>query len=93
MRSLLVASAFALTGFGLLWPESSVSAAEKQGKGRPAIVLVLVPARAHLTINGKDNEQKRGRRSFITPPLEKGKGYSYTFKADFTRGKKTVTVS
>jgi uncharacterized protein (TIGR03000 family) len=57
------------------------------------MVRVFVPAGAHLTINGKDTEQKRGSRRFITLHLKKGKRYSYTLKAEFTRGKKTVAVS
>jgi uncharacterized protein (TIGR03000 family) len=93
MRFFLRVSAFALTGFGLLCPGTSVNAAQKQGKYRLARVRVLVPAGAHLTINGETTEQKRDSRSFITPPLEKRKTYTYTFKAEFQRGNKTITVS
>jgi uncharacterized protein (TIGR03000 family) len=93
MRIILGVSAFALTGFGLLCPGTSVKAAEKQGKYRPARVRVLVPAGTHLTINGKTTEQNRESRHFITPPLQKGKTYSYTFKAEFPRGNKTITLS
>jgi uncharacterized protein (TIGR03000 family) len=92
MRSLII-TAFALTTLGLLGPGPSLFAAEKQARARRATVRVLVPAGATLTINDKATLQHKGSRRFITPPLEKGKGYTYTFKAEFKYGKKSISVA
>jgi uncharacterized protein (TIGR03000 family) len=51
-----------------------------------------MPHGARLTINGKAAE-KRSTRHFVTPPLEKGQKFNYVFKAEFTRGNKTVTIA
>ena len=92
MRSLLLVPAFALTFMGLLWPGPAVSAAQKEDKTRRAKVRVLLPDGAKLTINGNAPKKSTSRR-FITRPLETGKTYHYTFKAEFTRGNLTVTVA
>jgi uncharacterized protein (TIGR03000 family) len=42
-------------------------------------------------VNGKVPENPKKRR-FVTPALEKGKPYNYTFEAKFTRGQKSITV-
>ncbi len=87
-----VVTGFALASLGLLWPERSFFAAENQAKARRAMVRVLVPAGARLTINGKPARKATARR-FVTHPLERGRTYTYTFKAEFVRGHKSVTVA
>ena len=51
-------------------------------------ITITVPERGHkdtiLTISGAPTEQSGGERKFITPPLEKGATYTYTFKAVIT---------
>jgi uncharacterized protein (TIGR03000 family) len=91
MRFFIV-STFVLTSLGLLWPEASLFAAEKQAKARRATVRVFAPAGARLTINGK-LAKKATARLFVTHPLEHGKTYSYTFKAEFVRGHKSVSIA
>jgi uncharacterized protein (TIGR03000 family) len=91
MRSLII-TVFAVSTLGLLWPEPSVFAAEKQTKARRASVRVVAPTGARLTINGKPTKKATARR-FVTRPLEQGKTYSYSFKAEFVRGSKTVTIA
>lgn len=48
-------------------------------------ITVLVPERGHketvLTISGAATEQSGGERKFVTPPLDKGGKYTYTFEA------------
>ncbi len=48
-------------------------------------ITVLVPEKGHketaLTISGAATEQSGAERKFMTPPLEKGSTYTYTFQA------------
>lgn len=48
-------------------------------------ITVLVPDRGHketiVTISGAATEQTGPERKFVTPPLEKGTKYTYTFQA------------
>jgi uncharacterized protein (TIGR03000 family) len=77
---------------GLLWPDSSASAAEKQANSPSATVRVLLPKHAKLTIDGKAAGPRSGSRRSITLPLEKGNKSRFTIQAEFRRGKKTITV-
>jgi uncharacterized protein (TIGR03000 family) len=52
-----------------------------------------LPADAKLTIDGAATQSTSAERSFITPPLEQGKTFHYTFRAEFVRGAKTITVT
>lgn len=48
-------------------------------------ITVLVPEKGHketvLTISGSATEQEGPERKFMTPPLDKGSTYTYTFQA------------
>src|SRR5690348_6390786 len=50
---------------------------------RRATVIIRVHSSATLTVNDQPTQQKGERRSFISPPLEPGKKYSYTFVAEW----------
>ncbi len=61
-------------------------------EGRPANIRVSVPTEASLTIDGRPTSSTSAIRRFVTPPLEEGKAYVYTMRAEFTRDGSTVTV-
>ena len=46
-----------------------------------ANVVIRVYSDATLTVDGKATHQKGERRTFVSPPLEAGKKYTYTFVA------------
>jgi uncharacterized protein (TIGR03000 family) len=58
-----------------------------------AQIVVSVPADASVTVDGKATVSTSTVRTFETPTLTSDKTYSYTFKAEFSREGKTVTVS
>jgi uncharacterized protein (TIGR03000 family) len=91
MRSGFTMAACVLAVLELLGPTSTAEAGENRGSARRATVRVLLPPGARWTVNGKATENPKNRR-FVTPPLEKGKAYTYTFAAKFTRGQKSITV-
>jgi uncharacterized protein (TIGR03000 family) len=51
-----------------------------------------LPADAMLTIDGQASQFTSAQRLFVTPPLQAGKLYSYTFSARFLRAGKTITL-
>jgi uncharacterized protein (TIGR03000 family) len=61
-------------------------------QGSPATVRVTLPDDARLTIDGQPTQSTSAQRLFVSPPLEAGKRYSYTFRASFVRAGKTITV-
>jgi uncharacterized protein (TIGR03000 family) len=92
MRSHFVVTALVLAALGLLGLTPLASADENQTKARRASIRIRMPADAKLTINGKA-PKNRGSRWFITPQLQKGQKFTCHLKAEFTRGKNTVTVA
>jgi uncharacterized protein (TIGR03000 family) len=48
-----------------------------------AYVLVRVHPEAKLTVDGQPTRQKGEQRRFVSPPLEEGKKYTYTFVAEW----------
>jgi uncharacterized protein (TIGR03000 family) len=59
----------------------------------PATILVSLPADAKLTIEGQPTTSTSGDRSLISPPLEPGKTYFYSMKAELDRKGQKVTTS
>jgi uncharacterized protein (TIGR03000 family) len=59
----------------------------------PATIRVRLPADARLTIDGAATRSTTADRWFITPPLEQGKTFHYTLRAEFVRGDQTITVT
>src|SRR5262249_26187472 len=92
MRFVFMMSACALSVLGLLGRGPTTVAAEKRGSARRATVRVLLPAGARLTVDGKKVPESQQNHRFATPPLEKGKKYTYAFQAKYTRGQKTISV-
>lgn len=50
-----------------------------------ATIIVHLPAEAALTIDGQPTQSTSGTRTFTSPPLEPGKTYSYTLRAEMNR--------
>jgi uncharacterized protein (TIGR03000 family) len=86
MRSFLLSAAVALGVMGVL--QGRLPAADPE----PAVIDVTSPADARLTINGHATLSTSEHRLFVTPPLEAGKTFQYTFNAKFVREGKTITV-
>jgi uncharacterized protein (TIGR03000 family) len=88
MRSFLVS---AVLGIGLcgLMPRALLAA---QPKPLPAAILVHLPADAKLTVDDHATTSTSATRQFITPPLERGRIFHYTLKAEFVRGSETIMV-
>jgi uncharacterized protein (TIGR03000 family) len=95
MRPYLWFGALTVASFGLtlLAARADEDQQNDRAEGPPAKVRVYLPPDARLTVNGHATRSRAGVRRFTTPPLEKGKRYRYTFKAEFVRGKNKVTVS
>ena len=89
MRSLVVPVALGIGLVGLM--PRVLSAAPPEA--RPATIVVHLPADARLTIDGAPTKATSAQRSFITPPLEAGKTFSYTFEAQFVRGNQSIRVT
>jgi uncharacterized protein (TIGR03000 family) len=55
-----------------------------------AVLNVQVPADASVWIEGTATKQSGATRTFVSPPLESGKDYAYTVKAQWKVGDKSV---
>ena len=89
MRSLLVPVVLGIGLVGLM-PHALLAASPE---AQTATIVVHLPADAKLTIDGAPTKSTSSERSFITPPLEVGKAFSYTFEAQFVRGNQTIRVT
>jgi uncharacterized protein (TIGR03000 family) len=63
---------------------------DASGTDAPARIVVRLPADAKLTVDGTVTRSTDGVRSFVSPPLQAGKDYQYTLRAEVTRDGKTV---
>jgi uncharacterized protein (TIGR03000 family) len=88
MRSLVFCALFCVSAPSFGAGEPIAAPAERN----PATVRVTAPIDARLTIDGQATRSTSGQRRFVTPPLEVGKRYGYTFRASFLRAGKTITV-
>lgn len=61
-----------------------------ENTGNEATIVVHLPAQANLTIDGEQTQQRSGTRTFTSPPLEPGKVYTYTLRAEMDRNGNTV---
>jgi uncharacterized protein (TIGR03000 family) len=59
----------------------------------PATIQVSLPADASLSIGGEKTQSTSGDRTFVSPPLQPGKTYFYTLKAEMDRKGEKVTAS
>jgi uncharacterized protein (TIGR03000 family) len=58
----------------------------------PAIIHITLPADARLTIDERPTQATSGERYFISPILQPGKTYYYTFKAEQVRDSQTQSA-
>jgi uncharacterized protein (TIGR03000 family) len=63
-----------------------------QATTAPAKIVVTLPKKARLTIDGAKTVSISGKRTFRTPSLKAGKKYHYVLKAKFKKNGKVVTV-
>jgi uncharacterized protein (TIGR03000 family) len=59
----------------------------------PATIIVTLPDDATLMVDDTPTRSTTSRRVFISPPLEPGKTFHYTFKAEAMRDNKPVNTS
>ncbi len=59
----------------------------------PATIVVRLPADAKLTVDGSATRSTDSLRTFVSPPLQPGKDYRYTLRAEVTRDGKKVERS
>jgi len=63
-----------------------------------ATIVVHLPQEANLTIDGQPTQSRSATRTFHSPPLDPGKTYTYTLRAEsnrdgnFINAKKTIEV-
>jgi uncharacterized protein (TIGR03000 family) len=60
---------------------------------RRARLVVSVPDDARLTVNDTPTAQTSSRRVFVSPPLEPGKTYHYTLRAEIMRDGQRLTTT
>lgn len=58
-----------------------------------AVIVVRLPAEASLTVDGRPTHLSSSRRQFVSPPLQPGTEYSYTFRAQVNRDGEIVSAS
>jgi uncharacterized protein (TIGR03000 family) len=74
------------------------NAGNQANQANEATIIVHLPEAANLTIDGQATQSRSNRRVFQSPPLEAGKTYTYTLRAElnrdghFVQEKKTVDV-
>jgi len=56
----------------------------------PATIVVRLPADAKLMIDGNPTTSTQGVRTFVSPPLQPGRDYQYTLRAEVMRDGKKV---
>jgi uncharacterized protein (TIGR03000 family) len=72
--------------------ESSKTPDQRQ-LAAPATIIVSLPAEATLTIDDTPTRSRSNTRVFVTPPLEPGKVFHYTLKAETRRDGRTLNTS
>jgi uncharacterized protein (TIGR03000 family) len=67
---------------------------EEMGGKAPATIEVHLPAGARLKVNNvMAGQSSSGSRKLVSPPLERGKSFHYTLKAELVRDGRTLTAS
>jgi uncharacterized protein (TIGR03000 family) len=59
---------------------------EQTGRPAPATIVVRLPADAKLSIEGQATKSTSELRTFTSPPIQPGKDFEYTLKAEVNRG-------
>ena len=63
----------------------------KTAQVAPATIIVNVPANARLTVDGTATSSTASRRVFVTPAMEVGSDYAFSFTAELVRDGQTVS--
>lgn len=58
-----------------------------------AILDVTLPAEAQLTVDDHPTASTASLRRFVTPPLQRGKDYTYTLRAEIIQDGQTISTS
>jgi uncharacterized protein (TIGR03000 family) len=58
-----------------------------------ATIRVDLPEDARLTFDGESTVSTGSQRVFVSPPLNRGRDFSYTLRSELRRGDKTTSVS
>jgi len=78
-------------------PALPVTESQAQARVNPlptqATVVVHLPAKANLYVDGQKANLASGTRSFVTPELQVGRDYYYTVKAELTGDGETKAQS
>jgi uncharacterized protein (TIGR03000 family) len=64
-----------------------------QGAAERATIRVDLPADARLTVDGRATVSTGPHRVFFSPPLKRGRDFTYTLRAELMRGDQPVSVS
>jgi uncharacterized protein (TIGR03000 family) len=65
---------------------------ENEGRA-PARMIVTLPADATLTVDGQATRSTSELRTFLTPPLDRGKTFQYDLRAEINREAKPVVMN
>lgn len=66
---------------------------KKADLGNAAAVVLKAPVDARLTVEGQTIQRTSAQETFLTPELEQGSSYTYTFKAEIVRDGKPVSFT
>jgi len=74
-----------ITNAGLGMNQSFYLNPAANNSGSEATIIVHLPANARLTIDGEATQSASATRTFVSPPLEAGKTYTYTLRGEMNR--------
>lgn len=66
---------------------------DTQAEVNSATIVVNLPANARLTVDGQPTAQTSSTRTFVTPPLQPGRDFHYTFRAELNQEGRPVTAT
>src|SRR5262245_55502035 len=72
----------------MVYSAPTLPAWEVEGR---ALIVVKLPEEGQLTIDDSTTKQEGEERTFVTPPLEPGKQFTYTLAVTVKRGDKLLT--
>jgi uncharacterized protein (TIGR03000 family) len=73
--------------------QSAYPPSETPNGARPATIVVNLPADARLKVDSTQTRSTTGRRVFVSPPLEPGRDFSYTLRAEIDRDGQTLATT
>jgi uncharacterized protein (TIGR03000 family) len=72
-------------------PSDGTKPPEEVRGPEPAVIVVSLPADARLTVDDTPTRSTSSVRTLISPPLQPGKAFTYTLKAEINRGNGPIT--